>query len=209
MGYRTLRNCIAELEATKQLVRIDQPIDPDLEAAEIQRRVFQAGGPAVYYASVQGCRFPMVSNLFGTMARVRFIFRDSLRSLERLVKLAVDPADMLRRPRLYFQTPWTGLVLAAQTGPQRAGARPRKPRSTSCRSSGRGRRTEGRTSRFPRFTRRIPTNPAWRMRTSGCTGSRCPGACTRRTARWGSIIRSTAGSAPTTRPRSGGRKSFG
>ncbi|MGO8746129.1 MAG: UbiD family decarboxylase [Thermoguttaceae bacterium] len=106
MGYRTLRACVAELEATKQLVRIDQPIDPDLEAAEIQRRVFQAGGPAVYYASVQGCRFPMVSNLFGTMARVRFIFRDSLRSLERLVKLAVDPADMLRRPRLYFQTPW-------------------------------------------------------------------------------------------------------
>ena len=72
MGYRTLRACLHDLEATGQLVRIDEEIDPHLEAAEIQRRVFQAGGPAVYYARVKGCRFPMVSNLFGTMERVRY-----------------------------------------------------------------------------------------------------------------------------------------
>ena len=128
MGYRTLRECVEELEATKQLVRIEQPVDPHLEAAEIQRRVFRAGGPALYYASVKGCRFPMVSNLFGTMARIRYIFHNSLAMLERLVRLAVDPADVLRRPRLHLdlRTPWaawyarpksvrTGPVLAKET----------------------------------------------------------------------------------------------
>jgi len=98
---------VEDLQRTGQLVRIDQSVDPNLEAAEIQRRVFQAGGPAVYYGSVKGCRFPMVSNLFGTMERLRYLFRDSLGLLARLVELAVDPADLLRRPRLYLKTPWT------------------------------------------------------------------------------------------------------
>ena len=66
MGYRNLAECVRDLERTGQLVRIESEIDPHLEAAEIQRRVYQAGGPAVFYARVRGCRFPMVSNLFGT-----------------------------------------------------------------------------------------------------------------------------------------------
>ncbi len=107
MGYRNLRECVRDLEARRQLIRIEQPIDPNLEAAEIQRRVFQAGGPAIYFASVKGCRFPMVCNLFGTMERVRLMFRDSLDALERMVSLQVDPSDILRRPRLYLKVPWT------------------------------------------------------------------------------------------------------
>lgn len=106
MGYRTLRQCIDDLEKTGQLVRIHEPVHAELEAAEIQRRVFRAGGPAVYYANVRGCRFPMVSNLFGTMERVRYIFRDTLDSLARLVQLGVDPAQFLREPRLVFKVPW-------------------------------------------------------------------------------------------------------
>ncbi len=108
MGYRTLRECVEDLESIRQLVRIREPVDPDLEAAEIQRRVFRAEGPAIYFANVKGCSFPMVSNLFGTMLRMEYIFRDSLAWLERLVRLAVDPADVLRRPRLHLdlRTPW-------------------------------------------------------------------------------------------------------
>jgi 4-hydroxy-3-polyprenylbenzoate decarboxylase len=98
MGYRNLRACLNELEASGQLVRIEREIDPCLEAAEIHRRVFQAGGPAVYYARVKGCRFPMVSNLFGTMHRVKFIFRDSLDNVRRLVALKADPGQLARRP---------------------------------------------------------------------------------------------------------------
>ncbi len=78
MGYRTLRECVDDLERNGQLVRIDVEVDARLEVAEIQRRVCAAGGPALLFTRVKGCRFPMVSNLFGTMDRARFMFRDSL-----------------------------------------------------------------------------------------------------------------------------------
>lgn len=114
MGYRTLRQCVEDLEKTGQLIRIEQPVDPNLEAAEIQRRVFQAGGPAVYFASVKGCRFPMVSNIYGTMERMRYLFRDSIEMLQRLVSLSVDPADLLRRPRLYLNLKTPAAALYAR-----------------------------------------------------------------------------------------------
>ncbi len=120
--YRNLRQCVDDLEATGQLVRIDAPVDANLEIAEIQRRVFRAGGPALLFTNVAGCRFPMLGNLFGTIERVRYMFRDSLERLQRLVALQVDPADVMRRPRLYWRTPWAALAGAAQAGPFRAGA---------------------------------------------------------------------------------------
>ncbi len=98
MAYRTLRECVDDLAATKQLVRIDAEVDPRLEAAEIHRRVCAAGGPAVYFANLKGCRFPAVSNLFGTIERTRFLFRDTLRHVEGLIRLKIDPAAALRRP---------------------------------------------------------------------------------------------------------------
>ncbi len=108
--YRSLQHCLDDLRAAGQLVRIEEPIDAHLEAAEIQRRVFRSGGPAIYYANVVGCSFPMVSNLFGTLARTRYLFRDSLEKLQRLVELQVDPADLMRRPRLYLKAPWSALL---------------------------------------------------------------------------------------------------
>jgi 4-hydroxy-3-polyprenylbenzoate decarboxylase len=120
MSYRTLRQCIDDLAASGRLRRIEEPIDARLEAAEIQRRVFRAGGPALYFANVKGCRFPMVSNLFGTLERARYIFRDSLDKLKQLVSLQADPLDLLRRPRLYVKSPWFALnarVKTVRTGP--------------------------------------------------------------------------------------------
>jgi 4-hydroxy-3-polyprenylbenzoate decarboxylase len=101
MGYRTLQACLHDLEATGQLVRIEQEVDPHLEAAEIQRRVFRAAGPAVFYARVRNCRFPLVSNLFGTTERMRFIFRDSLARVRHLVELKADPSRLAKRPWRY------------------------------------------------------------------------------------------------------------
>jgi len=104
--YRNLRQCVDDLAARGQLRRIDVPIDANLEAAEIQRRVFRAGGPALLLTRVVGCRFPMLCNLFGTLERARYIFRHSLERFRRLAEFQVDPADALRRPRLYWKTPW-------------------------------------------------------------------------------------------------------
>ena len=98
MGYRTLKDCVVDLERTGQLVRLEDEVDPDQEAAEIHRRVFRSGGPAVLYANVKGCRFPMVSNLFGTAERTRFLFRDTWARVRRLIELKADPSTALRRP---------------------------------------------------------------------------------------------------------------
>ncbi|MCA9101419.1 MAG: UbiD family decarboxylase [Planctomycetales bacterium] len=97
MGYRNLQECVADLQATGQLVAIDEPIDARLEAAAIHRRVFAAGGPALLFRNVRDCRFPMVSNLFGTRERIRYLFRDALARVETLVRMKADPVAALRQ----------------------------------------------------------------------------------------------------------------
>jgi 4-hydroxy-3-polyprenylbenzoate decarboxylase len=98
MGYRTLRECIEDLERHSHLRRIDIEVDAILEAAEIHRRVCAAGGPALLFTRIKGCQFPMVSNLFGTLDRARFMFRDSLHRVRQLIDLKVDPSAAFRRP---------------------------------------------------------------------------------------------------------------
>ena len=98
MGYSSLRRCVDDLERAGQLRRVEAPIDPNLEAAEIQRRVFAAGGPALLFTRVAGCAFPMVSNLFGTRERVRYLFRGALEGVRALVDARVAPARLLSRP---------------------------------------------------------------------------------------------------------------
>lgn len=98
MGYRTLADCVRDLERTGQLARIEIEVDPYLEAAEIQRRVYAAGGPALLFTRARGCRFPLVSNLFGTLERARFIFRDTLAAVSALVSLKFDPMQSVKHP---------------------------------------------------------------------------------------------------------------
>src|SRR6056297_3474498 len=98
MGYRNLQQCVADLERHGHLIRLSLEVDANLEAAEIHRRVYSAGGPAILFDNVKDCRFPMVSNLFGTMDRARFIFRDALRGVEMLIALKKDPTEILKRP---------------------------------------------------------------------------------------------------------------
>ncbi len=115
MIYKSLRACIDDLAVNKDgdgrahLVRLEEEVDANLEAAAIQRRVFRAGGPAIYFSRVKGCRFPMVSNLFGSLDRARFIFRDTLPAVRRLVELKIDPSAFWRRPLRYLGAPATAL----------------------------------------------------------------------------------------------------
>jgi 4-hydroxy-3-polyprenylbenzoate decarboxylase len=120
MGYASLKDCVDDLERTGQLRRVEVEVDAHLEAAEIQRRVFRAGGPAIFFPRVKGCRFPMVSNLFGTMDRARFIFRDSLEKIRRLVELRADPGAAWKRPWRYAGVPLTLL----RTRPRRVAGGP-------------------------------------------------------------------------------------
>ena len=106
MGYRNLQACLADLERSGQLLRIEREIDPHLEAAEIHRRMYAAGGPAILFERVKGTPFPMASNLFGTTERARFLFRDSLAAVRKLVELKADPSRALKRPWYYRDLPF-------------------------------------------------------------------------------------------------------
>ncbi|HVJ86336.1 MAG TPA: UbiD family decarboxylase [Caulifigura sp.] len=101
MGYRSLQECLTDLERAGQLVRIPIEIDPYLEVALIHRRVYEKGGPAILFERLKGCRFPAVSNIFGTIERTRFLFRDTLENVRRLVELKIDPGNAARRPFRY------------------------------------------------------------------------------------------------------------
>ena len=111
MGYRSLADCVEDLRRAGRLVAIDRPISPDLEAAAIQRRLYEAGGPAVLFRRVEGTDFPMVGNLFGTMDRTHFLFRDTLEAVRHLVELKVRPPAALARPWRYRDVPFAALHL--------------------------------------------------------------------------------------------------
>ena len=120
MGYRNTRECLEALEARGELVRIDKSVDAKIEIGAIQRRVFRAKGPALLFANVRGCRFPMAANLYGTRERMRFLFRDTLETVERLMKLKLDPMECLRRPWQYLGAPrtaWHTLPKKVSDGP--------------------------------------------------------------------------------------------
>lgn len=98
MGYRSLQACVADLRRHGHLVDVDAEVNPELEVAEIQRRVFAAGGPALLFHRARGCKFPLLANLFGTQERVRFIFRHTWEAVRQLIALKVDPSQGMRHP---------------------------------------------------------------------------------------------------------------
>ncbi|WP_270164440.1 UbiD family decarboxylase [Paenibacillus sp. SYP-B4298] len=96
--YHNLEQCILDLEQHGQLVRIREEVDPHLEMAAIHLKVYEAGGPALLFENVKGSRFRAVSNLYGTMERSRFIFRDTWELAEQVIALRNDPVKALKQP---------------------------------------------------------------------------------------------------------------
>ncbi|MDF1614265.1 UbiD family decarboxylase [Desulfurivibrio dismutans] len=69
-----LRQFIEILRREKEIITIEEEVDPYLEIAEIHRRVIVAGGPALFFTNVKGSGFPVVTNLFGTARRMELAF---------------------------------------------------------------------------------------------------------------------------------------
>jgi 4-hydroxy-3-polyprenylbenzoate decarboxylase len=109
LGYASLRECVDDLERHGQLVRVAAPIDPHLVMAEIQRRLYQVEGPAVLFERVEGSPFPALCNLYGTLDRCRFLFRDALEGVKQAIAVKADPTRVLRAPWRYWRLPFTGL----------------------------------------------------------------------------------------------------
>ncbi len=120
MGYRNLKDCVADLRKHGHLIEIPQPVDAKLEAAEIHRRVYQSNGPALLFSNVVGCPFPMVSNLFGSMDRARFIFRDTFENVQRAIQLKLNPEMALKQPWKHWRAPliaWQMQPKSVRNGP--------------------------------------------------------------------------------------------
>src|SRR6185295_10988561 len=105
----SLRDCVDDLSRAGQLRQVTEEVDPRLEMAEIQRRVYAARGPALLFTRVKGTAFPCVSNLFGTGERSLLLLGDGIERTRKLVKLRSDPANSIRHP---FQS--LGSVLAGR-----------------------------------------------------------------------------------------------
>lgn len=109
MPYKSMMHCIRDLEKHQQLQRISIEVDPNLEMAEIHRRVFEAGGPALLFERVKGSPFPAVSNLYGTFDRTRFLFRHTMEKVQRIIELKIDPTMLFKKPAKYWRSPFFAL----------------------------------------------------------------------------------------------------
>jgi 4-hydroxy-3-polyprenylbenzoate decarboxylase len=98
MAYHSLEDCLLDLERNGQLVRVKEEVDPYLEMAAIHLRVHETGGPAILFENVKGSRFRAASNIFGTLERSKFIFRDTLQLVQQLIELKNNPAKALKNP---------------------------------------------------------------------------------------------------------------
>lgn len=98
MPYKSLEDCLLDLERSGQLVRVKEEVDPNLEMAAIQLRLYEAKGPAVLFEKVKDSRYRAACNIFGTLERSRFIFRDTFGLVQRLISLKNDPLKAFKRP---------------------------------------------------------------------------------------------------------------
>ncbi|HWP97953.1 MAG TPA: UbiD family decarboxylase [Syntrophomonadaceae bacterium] len=95
--HKNLRTFIEQLWREKEIVEISAEVDPYLELAEIHRRVVEEGGPALLFTKVKGSKFPVVSNLFGTVRRMEMAMGPKP---EALIQNVVQALDKLMPPRI-------------------------------------------------------------------------------------------------------------
>jgi len=104
MSYSSLENCLLDLEKNGHLLRIKEEVDPYLEMAAIHLRVYEQGGPALLFENVKGTKYRCASNIFGTLERSKFIFRDTLKQVQDLIEVKNDPIKAIKNPIKNFKT---------------------------------------------------------------------------------------------------------
>jgi 4-hydroxy-3-polyprenylbenzoate decarboxylase len=109
MGYNSLKACLDDLEKNNHLIRIKEEVDPNLEMASIHLRVHEMGGPALLFENVKGTEFKCASNIFGTLDRSKFIFRDTLEKIQTLIEIKNNPIKALKNPFKYANVSLTAL----------------------------------------------------------------------------------------------------
>lgn len=109
MSYTSLEECLLDLEKRGELLRIREEVDPYLEMAALHLQVHEQKGPALLFERVKGSRYRCASNLFGTLDRSRYIFRDTLQLVQDLIEIRQDPVRALKSPIKNFRAGLAGL----------------------------------------------------------------------------------------------------
>ena len=107
--HTSLTSAISDLERSGRIRRIPNELDPNLEMPAVHRRVFRAGGPALFFERVLGSPFPAASNLFGTIERARFLLGGGLRQTAALIRARANPPAALRKPWQLLGLPFAAL----------------------------------------------------------------------------------------------------
>ncbi|MCS6983640.1 MAG: UbiD family decarboxylase [Leptospiraceae bacterium] len=102
MNNSPLESALALLQEKKELVVIEEEIDPYLELAALQRLVFKLEGPAILFKNVKKSRYPVVVNLFGTKRRALLLLEPYLEDVQAIIAGRISPQSFLLSPqRLY------------------------------------------------------------------------------------------------------------
>ncbi len=108
--HNNLRSFLNLLRKEGELTEIDVEVDPFLEIAEIHRRVIAEGGKALFFRKVKGSKFPVVTNLFGTVKRIELAFGEKP---ERFVRRAVEMVKEALPPRPGVLWKYRDVILSA------------------------------------------------------------------------------------------------
>jgi 4-hydroxy-3-polyprenylbenzoate decarboxylase len=80
--FDDLQSLVVFFERRRELVRIHELLSPNLEMTEVIDRVVKKGGPALLFERPDGSNYPVLSNVYGSLERVKHIF--DITSLEDL-----------------------------------------------------------------------------------------------------------------------------
>ena len=94
--YTDLNDFIADLDRRRLLVRVSEPVSPDLEMAAVTDRACKSpgGGPGLLFERPTGFDIPVVSNLYGSLERMCLAL-----GVKRLDDLAAE-IDQLMTPQV-------------------------------------------------------------------------------------------------------------
>jgi 4-hydroxy-3-polyprenylbenzoate decarboxylase len=106
MAFYSLKEFIGQLEQKNELIRIQEPVSPILEIAEITDRVSKipGGGKALLFENVEGSAMPVLINAFGSTRRMNIALgvddiEDIPKEIERYLKIP-PPATLLDKVKL-------------------------------------------------------------------------------------------------------------
>ena len=109
MTYKSLHKCISDLETKGEIRKVYEEMNPDLDMATMHLNEFANGGKAILFENIKGSKYKAVSNLFGTLERSKFMFRDTLQIVKELINIKNNPISAFKNPVKALSTVLNGI----------------------------------------------------------------------------------------------------